>query len=203
MYCLMMVVMFIFALKIQTKTKLKGQKMANVSRKNTRLQQFIDIYSRWLIVEDQDYFEVVFGCCFANIHLNSKPVWLAKTNKTSSVGTMKRYRHLISDKKAFAVASLSIIFSSWSFINKQSVPKDGCSTALFSFIARACNTLSPSSLTKVSNKVHSSKVKKEGRYNVPRASPYLCCSCWKHGQLIRPVHDERAHKRESNKWQNV
>lgn len=44
--------------------------------KKTRVQQFIDIYSIWLIVEDSSFFEIVFGVCFANLHLNSKPLWV-------------------------------------------------------------------------------------------------------------------------------
>lgn len=51
------------------------RKMTQNERK-TRVKQFIDVYSKWLIVEDHDYFDIVFGTCFANLHLNSKPLWI-------------------------------------------------------------------------------------------------------------------------------
>jgi hypothetical protein len=45
-------------------------------KQKTRVRQFIDTYAKWLIVEDTDYFFVVFGAIFANRFLNSKPLWL-------------------------------------------------------------------------------------------------------------------------------
>jgi len=44
-------------------------------RKKTRVERFVEVYSKRLIVEDSDYFDVVFGTCFAN-RLDSKPVWV-------------------------------------------------------------------------------------------------------------------------------
>ncbi len=77
-----------------------------VSKKNTRLQQFIAVYSRWLTVEDHDYFEVVFGCCFANIHLNSKPVWLYAVG-TSGSGKSELLQSLDGHPKIELLSSLT------------------------------------------------------------------------------------------------
>ncbi len=44
-------------------------------KKKTRVQEFVDVYGQWLIVEDYDFFKIVFGTCFAN-RLDSKPLWI-------------------------------------------------------------------------------------------------------------------------------
>jgi hypothetical protein len=45
-------------------------------KQKTRVQQFVEVYAKWLIVEDTDYFYIVFGTIFANCRLNSKPLWM-------------------------------------------------------------------------------------------------------------------------------
>lgn len=46
------------------------------SRNERKLQKFKDICHKWLVIKDDEYIDIQFGVYFANMCLDSKPVWM-------------------------------------------------------------------------------------------------------------------------------
>ncbi len=77
----------------------KTLKKQFIGKHLTKVEEFIRVYSKWMIVDETDSFYIVFGAIFANIHLQSLPVWMYIISvpgggKTSLLQALKGHRFI-------------------------------------------------------------------------------------------------------------